>query len=287
MLIDTHAHINFNAYKDDGDEAIKRALDQGVWLINVGSQYDTSRRAIDYARKYPKGVYAAIGLHPHHLEEMEIDEKEVGVKYKTRKEEFDFEKYWELAQEPKVVAIGEIGLDYKSANSEQRTANSREKQKEVFKQQLELAQQSNLPIIFHCREAYEDLIEILENFKSACVDCDFGCPGAGIGNLRGVIHCFCGDLKTAKRFLEMDIYLGFNGLITFSEKYDQLIKETPLEKILLETDCPYLSPVPRRGKRNEPSYVKFVAEKIAEIKKISFDEVAEQTTKNAKELFGI
>ena len=287
MLIDTHAHINFNAYKDDGDEAIKRALDQGVWLINVGSQYDTSRRAIDYARKYPKGVYAAIGLHPHHLEEMEIDEKEVGVKYKTRKEEFDFEKYWELAQEPKVVAIGEIGLDYKSANSEQRTANSREKQKEVFKQQLELAQQSNLPIIFHCREAYEDLIEILENFKSACVDCDFGCPGAGIGNLRGVIHCFCGDLKTGKRFLEMDIYLGFIGLITFSEKYDQLIKETPLEKILLETDCPYLSPVPRRGKRNEPSYVKFVAEKIAEIKKISFDEVAEQTTKNAKELFGI
>lgn len=285
MLIDTHAHINFNAYKDDGDEVIKRALDQDVWLINVGSQYDTSCRAIDYAQKYPEGVYAAIGLHPHHLEEMEVDEKEAGVKYKTRKEKFDFEKYWDLAQKPKVVAIGEIGLDYKSFNGRPIAAERKEKQKEVLAQQLELAQQMDLPIIFHCREAYNDLLQILNDFQSGCAGCNFGCPAAGSGNLRGVVHCFCGDLETAKKFLDMELYLGFNGLITFSEQYDQLIKEIPLEKILLETDCPYLAPVPFRGKRNEPAYVKFVAQKIAELKGITFEEVAEQTTNNAKDLF--
>ena len=287
MLIDTHAHINFNAYKDNADEVIKRALKEGVWMINVGSQWDTSQRAIDYAQKYPEGVYATVGLHPIHLEEIEVDEEESGAKFKTRKEEFDFEKYWELAQERKVVAIGEIGLDYKSVTSDEGTKNNKEKQKEVLKQQMEISQQMNLPIIFHCREAYEDLIQILKDFQSGCVDCSFGCPGAGVGKLMGVIHCFCGDLETAKKFLEMEFYLGFNGLITFSSQYDQVVKETPLEKILLETDCPYLSPVPFRGQRNEPSYVKFIAQKIAEIKKINFDEVAEQTAKNAKNLFNL
>ena len=286
MLIDTHSHINFNAFKDDGDQAIKRALDQSVWMINVGSQYDTSRQAIEYANKYQEGVYAAIGLHPIHLEEMEVDDEELGdLKFKTRKEEFDFEKYWELAQERKVVAIGEIGLDYKSVNSKQGIVNNKEKQKEVLKQQMEISQQMNLPIIFHCRDAYDDLIKILEDFKGSCATCAFGCPGAGAGGTKGVIHCFCGNLETSRKFLDMDLYLGLNGLITFSSQYDQVVKETPLGKILLETDCPYLAPAPYRGKRNEPAYVKYVAEKIAEIKGIGFEEVAEQTTKNAKELF--
>ncbi|OGZ35021.1 MAG: hypothetical protein A3A94_02775 [Candidatus Portnoybacteria bacterium RIFCSPLOWO2_01_FULL_43_11] len=303
MLIDTHSHINFNAFKEDGDEAIKRALDQGVWLINVGSQYDTSKIAVEYANKYQEGVYAAVGLHPIHLEEMDIDEEESGAKFKTRKEEFDFEKYWELAQERKVAAIGEIGLDYfrhseakpKNPVADGKTTGSfagaqddyKEKQKEILKQQMEIAQQTNLPIIFHCREAYDDLIKILEDFKGACSSCAFGCPSSGAGGARGVIHCFCGSPETAKKFLEMDLYLGFNGLITFSEQYDQVVKETPLEKILLETDCPYLAPAPYRGKRNEPVYVKYVAEKIAEIKGISFDKVAEQTTQNAKDLFNL
>jgi TatD DNase family protein len=287
FLIDTHSHINFNDFKEDGDEALKRALDQNIWVINVGSQYETSKRAIEYSNKYQEGVYAAVGLHPIHLEETDIDEEESGAKFKTRKEEFDFEKYWEMAQERKVVAIGEIGLDYKSVNGEQRTKNNKEKQKEVLKQQMEISQQMNLPIIFHCREAYDDLIKILEDFKGACASCAFGCPGAGAGGARGVIHCFCGNIETSKKFLEMDLYLGFNGLITFSNQYDEVVKETPLENILLETDCPYLAPPPYRGKRNEPAYVKYVAEKIAKIKGIRLDEAAEQTTKNAKDLFNL
>ena len=288
LLIDTHAHINFNTYKDDGDEVIQRALDNGVWLINVGSEYKTSQRAVDYAQKYPKGVYAAIGLHPIHLENQIFKEK-VGqkeIEHKSKKEEFDLAKYKELIENKKVVAIGEAGLDYKIEDKKKET-EIKEKQKEVFLEQLDLARQLDKPIIIHCREAYQDLLEILNAFQMGCAACTSACPGAGLGQLKGVVHCFVGNLKEAEEFLELGLFLGFNGIITFSDQYDEVIKKIPLEKILLETDCPYLTPEPHRGKRNEPSYVKYVAEKIAQLKKIKFEEVAEQTTKNARELFSI
>lgn len=286
MLIDTHAHVNFSAYKEDGDEVVKRALDENIWMILVGSQWSTSKRAIEYVAKYDKGVYAAVGLHPSHLEEQQIkDENE--IEFSTRKEDFDFDKYKELAENKKVVAVGEIGLDYYRIKDGLEGDEIKYKQKQVFMEQLDLARQLDKPVIIHCRDAYSDLFDLLSLFSAGCASCPHACPGAGGVPLRGVIHCFNGNLEEAKKFLNMGFYISFTGIITFSNQYDSVIKEIPLNKILVETDCPYLTPVPHRGKRNEPSYVKYIAEKIAGVKKISFEEVAGETTKNAKELFGI
>lgn len=296
MLIDTHAHVNFAVFREDANKVVERALKENVWIINIGSQYETSKRAVEIAERYPEGVYAAVALHPIHLGPSKVideQEEEPLLKFKTREEEFDKEKYRELAKNPKVVAIGETGLDYYYAEADKpRTDISvrgkrgsetrinadkiKKLQKEVFKKHLELAKELDKPVIFHCRKAYNDLLEILKskiyNPKS---------------NLKGVLHCFMGKWSQAEQFLEMGFYLGFNGLITYCRDYDKVIKNIPLEKILVETDCPYLSPEPHRGERNEPLYVKFVAQKIAEIKGIDFEEVAKQTTKNARELFRI
>ena len=194
MLFDTHAHVNFNAYRDDTDEVIRRSLDGSmsspqVWMINVGSQYNTSQRAVGMAEKYPEGVYAAIGLHPIHVNE----------------EEFNYDKYKELVRSRKVVAIGEIGLDYKPEHF-----SFKEKQKEVLLRQLDLAEELNLPVIFHCRSAHDEMIEILRNQQG----------------LRGVIHCFTGTLEQAQKYLDMGFYLGFNGII-FKLDLDAVIKKIP------------------------------------------------------------
>lgn len=251
MLIDTHAHLNFSAYKDDADEVIKRSLEGGVFMINVGSQYSTSKRAVEMAHKY-EGVYAAVGLHPIHIND----------------EEFDHEKYFELAKDPKVVAIGEMGLDYYHIKQD----TDQKKQKEVFLQGIKLANEVQKSMAIHCREAYDDLLDILKNNS---VD------------KKGVIHCFAGSLETAQKFIELGFKIGLNGIITYSESYDKLIKNIELEDILLETDCPYLIPVPHKGERNEPVYVQLVAKKIAQIKQISVEEVASATTKNTKMIFRI
>ena len=253
MLIDSHAHVNFNSYKDDSDEVIRRSLDSDVWIINVGSQYNTSKRAVEMAERYKRRVYAAVALHPIHIDDFD----------------FDKEKYKKLASNPKVVAIGETGLDYYYIDEDEKI---KELQKKVFKQHLELAKELNKPVIFHCRKAYNDLLSELQ---------------ATSYKLQAVLHCFMGKKGQAQQFLDMGFYLGFNGLITYCRDYDAVIKSTPLAKILIETDCPYLTPEPHRGKRNEPLYVKYVAEKIAEIKEVDFEKVAQQTTKNAKKLFNL
>ncbi len=277
MLIDTHAHLNFNAYKDDVNEVIKKTLGNNVWMINVGSQYSTSKRAVEIAEKYEKGVYAAIGLHPIHLSDgifkTKIDTEE--IEFNTREEEFDYDVYKDLAESKKVVAIGEIGFDYwYRPKTKIRLEQFKNRQKEIFLKQLNLAQELNLPVIFHCRLAHEELINIL-NTKYNIQNTGF----------KGVIHCFTGTWEEAKKYLEMGFCLGFNGII-FKLNLDEIIKKTPLERILIETDCPYLTPSPIEG-RNEPLYVKYVAEKIAKIKNSNFEEIAKITTKNAKELFKI
>lgn len=274
MLIDTHAHLNFSAFKDDADEAAKRALENNIWIINVGSQYSTSERAVLMAEKYPEGVFAAIGLHPIHLSEEifkdKVDENEE-VEFHPSVEEFDEEKYLKLAESKKVVAVGEIGLDY-FHNSE-----NIEYQKEVFRKQIDTAIKLDLPVIIHCRKAHNDVMEILRDKKKIYGE-----------KLRGVIHCFSGKLSQAKIYTEeMGFLLGFNGIITFDRSYDKVLREIDLKYILTETDCPYLTPIPFRGKRNEPLYVKYVAEKIAEIRNIDLDEVEKITTKNARSLFDI
>jgi len=252
ILIDTHAHVNFSAYKLDADEVIRRSLDSDTWIINVGSQYSTGKRAVELAEKDKEGVYAAVGLHPIYAQDG-----------------FDYKKYKQLAQSPGVVAIGEIGLDYK-----EEYAAFKEKQKEVFLKQLELAQELHLPIIFHCRMAHKDLIEILNEQKTANNE-----------QLKGVVHCFTGSWAQAEKYLEMGLYLGFNGII-FKMSLDDIIKKTPLDKILIETDCPYLTPSQVEG-RNEPSYVKYVAKEIAKIKNTSYEEISKITSENAKKLFKI
>lgn len=268
MLIDTHAHLNFNAYKEDSLKVLQRSLDAGVWMINVGSQYSTSKRAVEMAEKYPEGVYAAIGLHPIHLEtgtvQGKIDKEE--IKFETIEEVFDYEKYKELAQSKKVVAIGEVGLDYKPEY-----ASTKVKQETVLRQQMALAREMNLPVLFHCRMAHDDLIKILQE------------SGAQV---KGVIHCFTGTWKQAEKYLAMGLHLGFNGII-FKLNLEEIIKKTPIDRILLETDCPYLTPPQEGGKRNEPIFVKYVAEEVAKIKKISYKDVAEITAQNTRTLFKI
>jgi len=285
-LIDTHAHLNFNAYKDDIDEVVKRSLNNNIWMINVGSQYETSKKAVEIAKRYPEGVYAAIGVHPIHLAEgifkVKLDTEEQA--FQTKNENFDYEKYKELAKSNKVVAIGEIGLDYYYRPKTKRKLELfKEKQRTGLCQQLQLAKELNLPVIFHCRMAHQDLIEILNEQKTANRE-----------QLKGVIHCFTGNWEQAEEFLKMGFYLGFNGII-FKLNLDEIIKKTPLDKILIETDCPYLTPpigenqrISQRKSaavRNEPLYLKYIAEKIAKIKNLSYEEIAEITTKNAKKLF--
>lgn len=274
MLIDTHSHLNFNAFKNDADEVVRRALQKDIWMINVGSQYSTSERAVFMSEKYQEGVYAAIGIHPIHLSELifkdKVDENEE-VEFYPSVEKFDEEKYIKLAENKKVVAIGEIGLDYFH------NKDNKEKQKEVFSAQIDMAMKLNLPIIIHCREAHDNVMEILRDKKKQYGE-----------KLRGVVHCFSGRLSQAKIYIEeLGFCLGFNGIITFDRSYDKVVREIDSKYILIETDCPYLTPVPFRGKRNEPAYVEHVAEKIAEIKNIDSDEVSKITTINATELFNL
>ncbi|MDO8435914.1 MAG: TatD family hydrolase [bacterium] len=293
MLIDTHSHLNFNAYKNDADEVIKRALDNDIWMLNVGSQFSTSKRAVEIAEKYPKGVYAAVGLHPIHLTEgifkTKIDTEE--IEFKKAEEDFYYEKYKELARSKKVVAIGEVGLDYYyRPKTKTKLEQFKNKQKEALLAQLALAKELNLPVIFHCRSAHKDLIEIL-NYKTRTTNY----------KPNGVVHCFTGNLEEAKQYLELGLYLGLNGIIFKLEVaetsshlssraasphsvLDEVIKNIPLNRILVETDCPYLTPPPFEG-RNEPLYIKSVVQRIAEIKNMNYEEIAKITTENAKKLF--
>lgn len=274
MLIDSHSHLNFKAYDSDRDEVIKRTQKEGVICIDVGTKYETSKRAVELAEKYD-GIFAAIGMHPIHIKtdllKLKLDPEEGAFTPFT--EEFNKEKYKELAKSPKVVAIGEIGLDYYyKPKSNLKLEQFKAKQKEVFLQQLELAEDLNLPVIIHCRMAHQDLIGILRKYP----------------RIKGVIHCFTGSQEEAEAYIKMGFYIGLNGII-FKLNLDEIIKKVPLEKILLETDCPYLTP-PQAGPkdmRNEPLFVKHVAGKIAGLEKVSFEKIAEITTQNAKRLFKI
>ena len=273
MLIDTHAHLNFNAFNEDREKIIKECLKNNIWMINVGTDYKTSKKAIDIANKYPQGVFAAVGFHPINLDtglvKMRVDPNE-GSEFENF---FDYEKYKELAEEKKAVAVGEIGLDFwRRPKSKKKREEFKKKQKELFLKELNLAKELNLPVILHCRLALDDMIEILR----VPVFCE----------LSGVIHCFTGNLEQARKFLEMGFYIGFNGII-FKLDMDAVIKKTPMEKILIETDCPYLTFPGFGEERNNPFGVRYITEKIADLKNLSLKEVEETTFKNAKDLFKI
>ena len=275
MLIDTHSHLNFNAYKQDREEVIKRTLAENIWMINVGTKYETSKSAVELAEKYNKGVYAAIGLHPIYavaeFQKIKTDPDE--GEFLIKDQNFDKEKYKGLALSgsQKVVAIGEIGLDYYyKPKTKVKLVRFKEKQKKIFVAQLDFAKELDLPVIIHCRMAHDDIIEILEDYN----------------DIAGTIHCFTGDWEQAQKYMDLGFYIGINGII---DKLDleEVIKEVPLDKILVETDCPYLTPKIEGDKRNEPLFVKHIVQKIADLRGISFDEVADVTTGNARKLFRI
>ncbi|HLD30952.1 MAG TPA: TatD family hydrolase [Patescibacteria group bacterium] len=273
MLFDTHAHLNFAAYKDDVGEVIKHTLKEGVFVANVGSQYTTSKRAVEIAQNYENGVWATVGLHPIHLVKRKInldDSELLESEFQTAGEVFDYQKYLELAKDPKVVAIGEMGLDYHHFEEGDNISELKKQQKDTFLEGIRLANDVGKPLMIHCWDAYDDLLEIL---KSNLVE------------KRGVIHSFIGGYKTARKFIELGYKIGMNGVMTYTTDFNRLIKEVALEDIVLETDCPYLTPIPHKGERNEPIYVKYVAEKVAEVKGISCEEVEKQTTENALRFF--
>ncbi|HPD07993.1 MAG TPA: TatD family hydrolase [bacterium] len=279
-LLDSHAHVNFNAFKDDGDEVIRKSLEAGVGMILVGSEFRTSNRAIDYANHYETGVWAAIGLHPSQLFATRVQGEDYD--FMSRGEELDLEKYDKLADFSKVVAIGEIGLDYyRLADINESPKVIKEKQQRVLSQELTLAMHHHLPVIIHCREAHDDLLPLLQDFYH---DYRQILPK---DKPWGVVHCFSGDMGLAQEYFSLGLDISFNGLITFCSTWDYLIQKMPLDRLLIETDCPFLTPVPFRGQRNEPSLVKLVAERIAQIRHTTIECIAEATTANACRLFNI
>lgn len=275
--IDIHSHVNFKAFDEDRDEVIRRALDADTWVINVGTQIDTSRAAVELAHKYTEGVYAIIGLHPIHTGASFHDEKELGeggVEFTSRGEVFDKDKYLELLRDPKVLGVGECGLDYFRCDPE-----SIEKQKKAFISQIEIANEVGKPLMLHIRnnpqeksyDAYRDALDILKQHAK----------------VKGDVHFFAGNLEHAKSFVDFGFTLSFTGVITFTHDYDEVIRATPIDMIMSETDAPYVTPTPYRGKRNEPVYVKEVVKKIAEVKGLSESEVAETIIATAKRVWGI
>ncbi len=279
LIIDTHTHVNFNDFKNDADEVIRRSLSDETWMILVGSEYKTSKRALEFANKYEKGVYAAVGLHPTHVGGGDI--KGEDYEFRAREEEFNYDIYEKLARFQKVVAIGEVGLDYYHLPKDGDIPELKRKQKEVFLSQLNLARELNIPIIIHCRQAHDDMIEILTEFKKENKEKFID------GEPWGVMHCFSGDEDLAWKYFSLGLYISFTGLITFSKQWDDLIRKMPSERFMIETDAPYMTPEPYRGKRNEPVLVTYVAKRIAEIKNLSFERIAELSTNNARRLFKI
>lgn len=254
MLIDSHAHLDDSKYDRDRDEVIKKLKEDGVELvINPGADFSSSVKAVSLAEKYEM-IYAAVGVHPH-------DAKDV--------DEGTLEVFKELAKKEKVIAIGEIGLDYHYEFSD------REIQKKWFREQIKLAKELNLPIIVHDREAHKDTYDIISSEQD--------------GTLTGVLHCFSGSLEMAKEYIKLGFYVSFGGPVTFknAKKVREVVKELPIEKMLIETDSPYMAPHPHRGKRNEPKMVYYVAEMIAQVKGLTYDEVCKITNKNVKDLFKI
>ncbi|MBC7836703.1 TatD family hydrolase [Acetobacteraceae bacterium] len=276
---DAHTHVQFVAFKDDADEVIKRSLNGGVGMNIVGTQYDTSLQAVALSEKY-NDVYASIGLHPIHTSKSYHDTKELGEggkEFTSRGEQFDTAAYEALARSPKVIAIGECGLDYFRLDED-----TKEKQKETFIKQILLANRLQKPLMLHIRSAsaqtpsrdgnaYADALELLKTHAT----------------VKGDVHFFAGNWEEAKQFLDFGFSLSFTGVITFTHDYDEVVKNTPLNMLLTETDAPYITPVPYRGKRNEPVYVVEVINKIAEIKGLPVEEVREQILLNSQRVFNI
>ncbi len=251
-LFDIHSHLNFPEFDNDREEVIEKMREEGIFSIVVGTDKKTSTLAIELAERY-ENIFASIGLHPTDREN----------------EEFDYGFYGKLADHPKVVAIGECGIDLFHCDK-----GDMGRQADIFKKHIELAIDINKPLMIHCRDAHNEVLKILHSYHLAHSD-----------KLRGNIHFFSGNFDMAKKYFDFGFSISFAGVITFSRDYDEVIRSAPLDKIMIETDSPFTAPVPYRGKRNEPLYVKEIAQKIAEIRNISYEEVAIVTVENALRMF--
>ena len=261
MLIDTHAHLNFPDYQDDLDEVINRSVKNGVKkIVCVSSSLKDSTKAIEISKKYPGIIYVAVGIHPHQTDFQEKVSAEEQIK-----------KLKELANKKEVIAIGECGLDFSTAPPMEKDRPERE-QVFLFRKQIEIALDLDLPILVHSRKALPQVLEILRSFKN---------------KLAGVFHCYSGGKNDIKKIEELGFYFGLDGNLTYDIGLQNVVKEIPLEKILLETDCPFLSPKPYRGLRNEPKNVRIIAEFLAQTKGITFERVARATAQNAQNLLKI
>ena len=254
MFIDSHSHLDDERFNEDRDILIKSLKDNKVDIaINIGADLETSINSVNLANKYDN-IYATIGVHPHSASEVTLE---------------TLNKFRQMSKNKKVVAIGEIGLDYYYDNS------PRDLQRKWFKEQVELAKELNLPVVIHSRDATQETFDIIKEAQD--------------GTLRGVLHCFSGSIQMAIEYIKLGFYISIGGPVTFKNArvVREVAESVPLDKLLIETDSPYLTPEPYRGKRNEPMFVRYVAEKIAEIKKISVEELASHTSRNTKELFEI
>ncbi len=290
-MIDVHCHLNFHSFEKDYDEVIKKAFENGVTkIINTGTSIESSEKAIELAQKYDN-LYAVVGVHPHHADKISHGHPEFISGSRSRNKfgmtgkQVNYDTDWieqleVLAHNPKVIGIGEIGIDYFSYKSNDIV--DPKIQKEVFIKQVELAIKLKLPLQIHNRQAGRDIVEILESYKNEFL------------NPPGMFHCMSGNIEHLKNVLDLGFYVGFDGNITYEgiakgedTSLSELVRYTPIDRIVTETDSPFLTPEPYRGSRNIPSYVIIVGGFVAKIKNLTFEEVKEKTTKNAGHIFKI
>lgn len=264
--IDIHCHLDFPDYQDDFDNVLDRMKKQEVGAITIGTDFESSKRAVEIAEKY-EDIWACIGVHPDEAgvadTSLNIREVETNSQYEL----FDTEKFSKLISSPKVVAIGECGLDYFRTKEE----SQKILQKNIFESQIRFAIEYNRPLMLHCRSAYDEVLDILQNYKK-----EFG------EKVKGNCHFFAGNIDQAKKFLDLGFSMSFTGVITFADSYNEVIKFLPKDFIMAETDAPFVAPTPYRGKRNEPSFVVEVVKKIAEIREEREEILSAQILKNTQ-----
>lgn len=294
-LIDSHAHLHFPAFDADVEEVLRRAHDNNIGLVTVGTKFSTSALGIAFAEAHDD-VWATIGLHPGHVHDHHfVDENEEHAEAPSPEHTFDEAKYETLVTHPKCVAIGEFGLDYSRVPEGMDVETFKLDQQRVARQQLRFAAKHQKPVVIHCRgglahkagataegatemtaTAHEDMMQLIrEDF--AVEKCE----------KRGVIHCFTGTALEAKQYADLGFFVSIPGIVTFGKSVAAAVKEIPLSQMMIETDCPYLSPIPLRGKRNEPANVALVAQAVADLKGVSIQEVAAVTSANAVRFFGL
>lgn len=270
--IDTHCHLDSEIYARDLDIVVKHALEEGVWIVTLGSDYESSKRAVEIAERYPEGVFAAVGMHPRKVggEELLADDKLL-----------DIGKFAELAAHPKVVALGETGLDFHDMPEDKRDPRAhvaeqrKQNQKKVFGRFLEMSRELRLPLLLHCRDAHDEMLRMLENWDKT----------SGGSDARGIVHCFSGSWRDARKYFNLDFMLSVTGIVTHGAYQGEVIKKSPASRLVVESDCPYLTPVPWSIRRNEPSYLPTVTDGVAALRGEDPAKFAQETTHNALKVF--